>query len=76
MPGAEPEFARSGRDTDADWRELGQNQPYWGVISHPDFRSENLTPALLESADARCTVGEIIAALADVFGRFRGETLT
>jgi methylmalonyl-CoA mutase N-terminal domain/subunit len=33
---------------------------------------ENLLPALLEAAEARCTVGEIMAALADVFGRYDG----
>ncbi|HEX5270820.1 MAG TPA: methylmalonyl-CoA mutase family protein [Gemmataceae bacterium] len=33
---------------------------------------ENLLPALLEAARARCTVGEIMAALADVFGRYDG----
>ena len=36
------------RDTDADWRELGVTEPYWGVISHPDFKSENLTPERIE----------------------------
>jgi methylmalonyl-CoA mutase N-terminal domain/subunit len=33
---------------------------------------ENLMPTLLEAAQARCTVGEIMAALADVFGRYDG----
>jgi methylmalonyl-CoA mutase N-terminal domain/subunit len=33
---------------------------------------ENLLPALLEAARARCTVGEIMASLADVFGRYDG----
>ncbi len=33
---------------------------------------ENLMPALIEAARARCTVGEIMAALADVFGRYEG----
>jgi methylmalonyl-CoA mutase, N-terminal domain len=32
----------------------------------------NLLPVLLEAARARCTVGEIINALADVFGRYDG----
>ena len=48
MAGAEVDDALLDRDTDADWRELGATQPYWGVISHPDFRSENLTPARLD----------------------------
>lgn len=48
MPAAS---ARMGgeRDTDADWRELGATQPYWGVLTHPDYRTEALTPASLEA---------------------------
>ena len=34
----------------------------------------NLMPAILEAADARCTVGEIMNALAEVFGRYDGAT--
>jgi methylmalonyl-CoA mutase N-terminal domain/subunit len=34
--------------------------------------STNLMPALLEAARARCTVGEVMNALADVFGRYDG----
>lgn len=37
------------RDTDADWRELGSTQPFWGVLTHPDFRMENLTPERVEA---------------------------
>ncbi len=32
----------------------------------------NLMPALIEAAQARCTVGEMMNALADVFGRYDG----
>jgi methylmalonyl-CoA mutase N-terminal domain/subunit len=32
----------------------------------------NLMPALIEAAQARCAVGEIMNALADVFGRYDG----
>jgi methylmalonyl-CoA mutase N-terminal domain/subunit len=32
----------------------------------------NLMPVLLAAAEARCTVGEIMNALADVFGRYDG----
>ena len=71
MPGAEAEFVRANRDTDADWRELGQNQPYWGVISHPDFRTENLTPAGLEHfyASGPFHMDPIVAALKALTGR-------
>jgi methylmalonyl-CoA mutase N-terminal domain/subunit len=33
---------------------------------------QNMMPVLLEAARARCTVGEIMNALADVFGRYDG----
>jgi SAM-dependent methyltransferase len=41
--------AQPARDTDADWRELGDSQPYWGVLSHPDFRTETITPEGIEA---------------------------
>jgi SAM-dependent methyltransferase len=46
MPGVEDTLL--DRDTDADWRELGAKDPYWGVISHPRYRQENLTPQALD----------------------------
>src|SRR5206468_1937402 len=33
---------------------------------------DNLMPAFVEAARARCTVGEIMSALAEVFGRYDG----
>ncbi|HZZ30725.1 MAG TPA: methyltransferase domain-containing protein [Phenylobacterium sp.] len=49
MVGAEVESTLLARDTDADWRELGVTEPYWAVLSHPDFRSDRLTPEGIES---------------------------
>jgi SAM-dependent methyltransferase len=57
------------RDTDADWRELGATQPYWGVLAHPDYRTENLTAANLEAFYA--TGGDHID---DVVGRLKAAT--
>src|SRR5262249_13817647 len=34
--------------------------------------NQNLMPTLLDAARQRCTVGEIMNALADVFGRYDG----
>ena len=48
MPGVDADIALLNRDTDADWRALGASQPYWGVLSHPDFRMENLTPERID----------------------------
>jgi SAM-dependent methyltransferase len=58
------------RDTDADWRELGATQPYWGVITHPDYRTENLTPERLESfyASGRQYVDDILDRFERLFG--------
>ena len=30
------------RDTDADWEAIGRTQPYFGVLTDPRFRTENL----------------------------------
>lgn len=58
------------RDTDADWRELGVTQPYWGVLSHPDYRAENLTPQRLEAFYASGTqyVDDVLARFQTLFG--------
>jgi SAM-dependent methyltransferase len=40
---------RAPRDTDADWRAVGASQPFWGVITQDEYRSENLTPAKVEA---------------------------
>jgi SAM-dependent methyltransferase len=32
-----------GRDTDADWREIGASEPYWGVLTNPRFRRAAMT---------------------------------
>jgi SAM-dependent methyltransferase len=31
------------RDTDADWREIGASEPFWGVLTHSKFRRDNLS---------------------------------
>ncbi len=57
--------AMEDRDTDADWRELGATQPYWGVLTHPDYRTENLTAANLEAfyASGGEYIGDIVRRL-------------
>jgi methylmalonyl-CoA mutase N-terminal domain/subunit len=42
------------------------------VIRRVAATSQNLMPAILDAARARCTVGEVMNALADVFGRYEG----
>lgn len=68
----------TGRDTDADWAELGRSQPYWGVLSHPDFRSEAITPERIEAfyETGRQYIAEIVAKLEQHTGaRPRGRAL-
>jgi methylmalonyl-CoA mutase N-terminal domain/subunit len=59
---------RSKRDREAVDRSLAEIRRVAGT-------KINLMPALLDAAHARCTVGEIMAALADVFGRYHGAAL-
>ena len=69
MPGAKA-MPRPLRDTDADWRELGQSQPYWGVLSHPDFRMENITPQQIEAfyESGKPYIAEIVGRLEKATG--------
>src|SRR5450432_1940336 len=63
MPGADA--AQFVRDTDADWRELGRSQPYWGVLSNDAFLRENITPETIEAfyACGRPYIDEIVGRL-------------
>ena len=66
------------RDTDADWRELGASQPYWGVLSHPDFRTETITPEGIETfyASGRDYIAQMVATLTGLTGEApRGPAL-
>jgi methylmalonyl-CoA mutase N-terminal domain/subunit len=56
---------KSARDSEAVRRSLDAVRCVAGT---PD----NLMPVLLDAARARCSVGEIMAALTDVFGRYDG----
>ena len=58
---------KAKRDADAAKRALNE-------IKKVAATKTNLMPALLTAAEARCTVGEIMNALADVFGRYDGAT--
>jgi methylmalonyl-CoA mutase N-terminal domain/subunit len=56
---------KTQRDAGAVQRELAN-------VKRIAATKENLMPALIEAARARCTVGELVNALADVFGRYDG----
>ena len=56
---------RRDRDDDATMRALD-------VIREDARAGKNLMPALVDGALARCTLGEMIQAMADVYGRYSG----
>src|SRR5205085_287326 len=43
-----------------------------GEVRRIAATKQNLIPVLIEAAQARCTVGELMNAMADVFGRYDG----
>jgi methylmalonyl-CoA mutase, N-terminal domain len=53
-------------------RDAATVQRLLGEVRRVAATQENLMPVLLDAAEARCTVGEIMNALADVFGRYDG----
>lgn len=56
---------KGARDAEAVRRSLAEVRRVAGTTT-------NLMPALLDAARARCSVGEVMNALADVFGRYDG----
>jgi len=54
---------RRERDADAARRGLDE-------IRRAARDEENVMPALIEAVTARCTIGEMVQALGDVFGRY------
>jgi methylmalonyl-CoA mutase N-terminal domain/subunit len=42
------------------------------AVKHVAETRRNLMPSLIEAARARCTVGELMTAMADVFGKYDG----
>jgi SAM-dependent methyltransferase len=48
------------RDTDADWKAIGAAEPFWGVITAPQFKRKNLDSDCLASFYA-CGVEHIVS---------------
>lgn len=59
-----------GRDTDADWRRLAETEPYWAVLSSPDFKRDALKAETLEAlyASGRQHIDHVAASLAALTG--------
>jgi methylmalonyl-CoA mutase N-terminal domain/subunit len=53
-------------------RDAGDVRRHLDAVRKTAATATNLMPALIDAARARCTVGEVMNALADVFGRYDG----
>lgn len=53
------------RDTDKDWIRVGATEPYWGVLSVADYRSETLTEAARQRffATGKVYVGNLLGLI-------------
>lgn len=60
------------RDTDTDWRKLGRDEPYFGVLSNPRFLRANLTAEALDEffASGVADIGHYRALMEQKFGAF------
>jgi SAM-dependent methyltransferase len=69
MPGAESR--RIERDTDADWRAIGERDPFWGVLNHEAYKADKLTPAAVADfyESGREDMAAIVARLTAAAGR-------
>lgn len=62
-------------DTDEDWRDIAAKQPFFGVLTHDRFRTENLSDAAREEfyGSGRSDVAAIIQRIEAMAGIFRPE---
>jgi methylmalonyl-CoA mutase N-terminal domain/subunit len=68
-PSVETEQIRRLRSI-KDRRESHAVRRHLDEVKRAADRGENLMPSLIEAARARCTVGELMNAMAEVFGRY------
>ena len=64
------------RDTDADWRHWGENEPYFGVLAEERYLRRNLTPESLADfwASGVRDAGGFAKRIELSFGPFKKET--
>ena len=61
------------RDTDADWREIGAADPFWGVLTAPEYRQAEIAPEVI--AGFYATGREHMTYVADRLQRVTGAPL-
>lgn len=64
--------SRSPRDTDDDWRIIGEEDPFFGVLTHSRFHRENLTDDALTDfySSGESDLGGLLARSREIFGPF------
>jgi SAM-dependent methyltransferase len=75
MRGADSDPNMLMRDTDADWRRLGDTDPYWGVISHPDYAFTGGFPKG-RALDFGCGVGRLAEPMAKYADQVTGVDIS
>jgi SAM-dependent methyltransferase len=57
-------------DTDKEWEKFGKQDPYYGVLSHEDFKTRNLNPEALERffASGREDIDRVFRSIAKITG--------
>lgn len=70
--GRHKKAAPAVRDTDTDWRKLGRDEPFFGVLADPRFLRANLTPEALDEfyASGVADIGHYRALMEQKLGPF------
>ena len=58
--------------TDRDFWTISPQVWHFCEVKRVAATTQNLLPVLIDAARTRCTVGELVNALADVYGRYNG----
>lgn len=63
------------RETDRDWSLIGEQEPFYGVLTQDEFLRRNLTPARLDAfwQSGEADVAYIAGVLERVFGPFQSQ---
>jgi SAM-dependent methyltransferase len=71
-----PPAVPRARNTDADWQLIGEQDPYYGVLTDPRFRRESMTDAdkLDFFASGRADIHSLLHRIRTLFGPFEPKS--
>ena len=72
MKSDSPEAGASPRNTDDDWRIIGEEDPFFGVLTHSRFHRDNLTDEALADFyySGESEIASLLARSREIFGPF------